>query len=90
MPIPVAVLLDVLSPKVLFGGECVVGLAAHRAIAETMRAAASKGLAMMELEIVGFAAPDAALVEVGAAAFVAVEDGTANARREVSTAPARR
>ncbi|HEV8550742.1 MAG TPA: hypothetical protein VGQ57_16970 [Polyangiaceae bacterium] len=89
MPTAVAPALDMLSTKVLLGGECVVGLATQREIVETMQATASEGLTMMELETMGFAATHAALVEVSAATFVALEDGAANARRDVSTAPAR-
>ena len=55
-----------------------------------MQASASEGVTMVQLEMMGLAATDATLVEVGAAMLIALEDGAADARRDVSPALARR
>ena len=67
-----------------------MSLAAQAEIFEVMRATAGERLEMMELETLSLAATDAALVEVGALVFIPLEDGAADARGDVSTAPARR
>ena len=89
MPATIALAFHVLATKVMLCGEGVVSLAAQAQIFEAVRAPARERLEVMELETLGLAAADTALVDVGASAFIPLEDSAADACSDVSAAPAR-
>jgi hypothetical protein len=81
--------IDELSAKVLLGGECVVGAAAQREIGLGVLTSLRECRHMVELEAVSLSATPSRAVGVGAASFVALEDGAPDESGDVSTAPAR-
>jgi hypothetical protein len=84
----VALGLDVGGAEILLGGERVVGGATQREVLGGVPTAPGERHEVVELESVGFAATLSGAVDVRAARAVAVEDGTANAGRNVA-GPAR-
>lgn len=77
------------APKVLFGGERVVRLAAKTQVLKLVLASESERVQVVNLEVVRFAAAHAALVHERAASPVALVDGAAKLRQNISTALAR-
>jgi hypothetical protein len=79
---------DVDGAEILLGGERVVGGATQREVLGGVPTAPGERHEVVELESVDFAATLSGAVDVRAARAVAVEDGTANAGRNVA-GPAR-
>src|SRR5688572_25582489 len=80
----VALGLDVGGAEILLGGERVVGGATQRQVLGGVPTAPCERHEVVELESVGFAATLSGAVDVRAARAVAVDDGTANAGRNVA------
>jgi hypothetical protein len=80
----VALGLDVGGAEILLGGERVVGGATQREVLGGVPTAPGERHKVVELESVDFAATLSGAVDVRAARAVAVEDGTANAGRNVA------
>ena len=72
--------------KVLLGAKGIVGAAMQRHVVDAVRAARGEGVAVVKLEMAGFAATPPRLVDKCTASVVALKDGAADGGRNMSTA----
>ena len=73
------------SPEVHLGGERVMGATVKGQVRGGVRTLHAERLSMVELEVMGFLAALATLVDIRAARAIALVDGSAHGRRDVPT-----